>query len=84
MASALMLENSELKKRIHDIEEKNLELTQIIKNNMNGNTGGGGSDPQDLNEIMNLKHVLLFFIILLFDHFKLNIFYNNKLNQKNN
>jgi hypothetical protein len=27
MASALMLENSELKKRIHDIEEKNLELT---------------------------------------------------------
>ena len=31
MASALMLENSELKKKIREIEDKNMELTLLIK-----------------------------------------------------
>ena len=38
MSSALMLENSEIKKKLRQVEEKNIELTNIIKSNMNGNS----------------------------------------------
>ena len=59
MTSTLMLENSELKKRIRDVEQKNMELSQMIKSNMNGNSQKpGSSDPTDLQEIMNLKQVI--------------------------
>ena len=49
MTSTLMLENSELKKRVRDLEQKNMDLSSMVKNNMNGHSQGqGGSDPQDL------------------------------------
>ncbi|EGR29298.1 kinesin heavy chain, putative [Ichthyophthirius multifiliis] len=53
MASALMLENSELKKRIIELENKNIEFQNIIKKNLNGATGS--SSAEDLYEIMQLK-----------------------------
>lgn len=36
MSSALLLENTELKKRSQDLEIKNMELSEMIKNNMGG------------------------------------------------
>lgn len=52
MASALMLENSELKKRITELEHKNIEFSSIIKKNLNGATS---SSPEDLWEMMQIK-----------------------------
>lgn len=36
MASVLMLENTELKKKIKDLDDKNIELAQLVKQQMNG------------------------------------------------
>lgn len=51
MASALLIENSDLKKKVSSLEEKNMELAQIAKKNL----GGKSSDPSDLHEIVQLK-----------------------------
>ena len=52
MASALMLENTELKKHISKLETKNIELAAIIKKNL---SGASTSSPEDLWEMMQLK-----------------------------
>ncbi|KRX04696.1 P-loop containing nucleoside triphosphate hydrolase [Pseudocohnilembus persalinus] len=53
MSSTLILENSELKKRILELEKKNSDLTNMVKQNIG--QGKNGSDPADLGEIMNLN-----------------------------
>ncbi len=44
-----------------------MELSQIIKNNL-GRIGPGdtGSNPEDLNQIMDLKHVIQIKIYLIY------------------
>jgi hypothetical protein len=42
MTSTIMMENSELKKKLRDLEMKNMELSHMIKKNMNGNNANGG------------------------------------------
>ena len=54
MASALLIENSELKKRISDLEEKNMELTHLVKDSINDKNQ---MNPSDLKELMSIKHV---------------------------
>lgn len=56
MASALLLENSELKKRTSELESKNIELSSIIKKNLSGG-GSATSAPEDLWEMMQIKQV---------------------------
>ncbi|CAD8172227.1 unnamed protein product [Paramecium pentaurelia] len=51
MSSALLIENSDLKKKVASLEEKNMELAQIARKNLNGKS----SDPNDLHEIVQLK-----------------------------
>ncbi|KAM3136802.1 hypothetical protein pb186bvf_011061 [Paramecium bursaria] len=51
MSSALLIENSDLKKKIGQLEEKNMELAHIAKKNIHGKN----SDPNDLHEILQLK-----------------------------
>ena len=48
MSSALLIENSDLKKKIGQLEEKNMELAHIAKKNIHGKN----SDPNDLHEIL--------------------------------
>ncbi|CAD8071215.1 unnamed protein product [Paramecium sonneborni] len=51
MSSALLIENSDLKKKVASLEEKNMELAQIARKNLSGKS----SDPNDLHEIVQLK-----------------------------
>jgi hypothetical protein len=62
MASALLIENSELKKRIADLEEKNMELAHLVKDSINDKNQ---MNPSDLKDLMNIKHVGIILLILV-------------------
>lgn len=55
MSSALLIENSDLKKKVASLEEKNMELAQVtnfLKKIARKNLSGQESNANDLHEIV--------------------------------